>query len=89
MKYILVTFFIFFYTFSFSQERYTLIYLDDIQRYDREKLKEELMKVINNTENIFKTLSWVYMGRGEIFFYAFSLIYILKKRISIMNRYKL
>ena len=34
---------------------------------------EAIANLINNTENIFKTLSWDYMGRAEIFFYAFFL----------------
>ena len=41
---------------------------------------EGIANLINNTENIFKTLTWDYMARAEIFFYAFSLIYILKEK---------
>ncbi len=41
---------------------------------------EGIANLINNTENIFKTLTWDYMARAEIFFYAFSLIFILKEK---------
>lgn len=41
---------------------------------------EGIANLINNSENIFKTLTWDYMKRAEIFFFAFALIYILKKK---------
>ena len=41
---------------------------------------EEAANFINNSESILKTLSWDYMARAEIFFYAFALIYILKEK---------
>jgi|MDTG01.1.fsa_nt_gb hypothetical protein len=41
---------------------------------------EGVANFINNSENIFKTLSWDHMARAEIFFYAFALIYILKEK---------
>ncbi len=41
---------------------------------------EGIANLINNSDNIFKTLSWDYMARAEVFFYALALIYILKKK---------
>lgn len=41
---------------------------------------EGIATLINNSENIFKTLTWDYMARADVFFYAFALIYILKER---------
>ena len=41
---------------------------------------EGIANLINNSESIFKTLTWDYMARAEVFFYAFALIYILKEK---------
>ncbi len=41
---------------------------------------EGVANLINDSENIFKTLTWDYMARAEVFFYAFALIYIFKEK---------
>ena len=43
-------------------------------------LYEGVANLINDSENIFKTLTWDYMARAEVFFYAFALIYIFKEK---------
>jgi len=41
---------------------------------------EMIAKYIYNTENLFRTISWEYLGRSFFLLYAFSIIYILRKQ---------